>query len=185
MSSEPRAGEVRLVLPALPEYLRLARLTAGGLASRLGFSYEDVEDLRIGIDELCFYLVGNEGREGTITLQYAITPDGLEIEGRAGREGGSGPPVPLRSAVSELSVRILDSVVDEYSVSSDPPGPAFRLLKRHRAAAPGRPGERGGPGEPGEPGGLGGSGKSGGPGKPVAGGTPSSPAGPRAPRRRA
>ena len=37
-----------------PEYLRLVRLTAAGLASRLGFTFDEVEDLRIAVDELCF-----------------------------------------------------------------------------------------------------------------------------------
>src|SRR5205807_7891715 len=34
--------EVRLVLPAAPEFLRLARITAAGLASRLGFTLDQV-----------------------------------------------------------------------------------------------------------------------------------------------
>ena len=53
-----RDGDVRLVVPAAPEYLRLVRLTAAGLASRLGFTFDEVEDLRIAVDELCFHLLG-------------------------------------------------------------------------------------------------------------------------------
>lgn len=137
------------MLPALPEYLRLARLTAGGLASRLGFTYEEVEDLRIGIDELCFCLVGSEGREGTLTLHYAVTPEGLVIEGSTDRDSdraaaaGSGG-----SKLSELSGHILASVVDEYSVSAEGVGQTFRLLKRRSAPAPER---RPGPTAPGTP----------------------------------
>ncbi|MBA2438406.1 MAG: anti-sigma B factor RsbW, partial [Acidimicrobiia bacterium] len=57
--------QVRLVMPATPELLRVARLTAAGLASRLGFSFDEVEDVKIAVDELCFALVGTKGREGT------------------------------------------------------------------------------------------------------------------------
>src|SRR5438270_9637301 len=61
-----KEAEVRLSIPASPEFLRLARLAAAGLASRMGFTCDEVEDLRIAIDELCFSLVGKPGRPGTI-----------------------------------------------------------------------------------------------------------------------
>ena len=35
-----------------PEFLRLARVTATGLASRLRFTFDEVDDLRLAIDEL-------------------------------------------------------------------------------------------------------------------------------------
>ena len=35
-------GDVRLVVPAAPEYLRLVRLTAAALASRMGFTFDEV-----------------------------------------------------------------------------------------------------------------------------------------------
>src|SRR5262249_10997893 len=76
------ADEVRLVVPALPEFLRLARVTAAGLAGRLGFSYDEVEDLRLAIDELCFGLTGPTGRHGTVELRYLIVDEGLVVEGQ-------------------------------------------------------------------------------------------------------
>ena len=54
----------------MPEFLRLARVTAAGLAGRLGFSFDEVEDLRLAIDELCFGLTGPIGssRHGRAAL---------------------------------------------------------------------------------------------------------------------
>jgi serine/threonine-protein kinase RsbW len=120
-------GEVRLVVPAAPEYLRLARLTAAGLASRLGFSYDEVEDLRIAIDELCFVLVGSHGRAGSITLVYSMLPDALVVEG----SGTFVDEAPTFHGVSELSGQILAAVVDEHEVRPGEDGPTFRLRKRH------------------------------------------------------
>jgi hypothetical protein len=121
----PTQEEVRLVVPATPEFLRLARVTATGLASRLGFSYDDVEDLRLAIDELCFALIGSKGKEGSVTLRYAMAEGALEIQGSGVFAGApDGPPV-----LSELSKQILGALVDEYQVFVGEDGPSFRLRK--------------------------------------------------------
>ncbi len=123
-------SEVRLSIPASPEFLRLARLAAAGLASRMGFTYDEVEDLRIAIDELCFSLVGNAGRPGTIVLRYWMEDDALVVEGVGQFEDGMGTSPVL----SPLSQQILQAVVDEHELTIGPDGPEFRLLKRHDAA---------------------------------------------------
>jgi serine/threonine-protein kinase RsbW len=81
MDSDP---VVRLTLPARPEFVRLARLVIAGLAGRHGFSYEDVEDLRIAVDELCFLVVGQVGHDGEIALSFTMKDDSLEVEGQGG-----------------------------------------------------------------------------------------------------
>lgn len=123
--------EVRLVVPATPEFLRLARVTATGLASRMGFSYDDVEDLRLAIDELCFALIGSKGRDGTVNLRYAMPGGWLEIEGSASLDGGAATEPTL----SDLSRQILTALVDDYDVFlADGGNPSFRLRKQRPGA---------------------------------------------------
>jgi anti-sigma regulatory factor (Ser/Thr protein kinase) len=124
--------EVRLAVPARPEFLGLARVTAAGLASRLGFTFDQVEDLRLAIDEMCFALIGNAGREGALELRFLLTDEGLTVQG----EGRFTSPGPL--SLSELSDVILDGLVDEHRTREGSNGPQFLLLKR-------RPGEGAGP----------------------------------------
>lgn len=116
--------EVRLVVPAKPEFLGLARVTAAGLASRLGFTFDQVEDLRLAIDEMCFGLTGSKGREGTLEVKFLLSPDGLGVEGR----GHFASPAPVH--LSELSEVILDALVDEHSMQDGAEGPRFLLLKK-------------------------------------------------------
>src|SRR5207248_8411829 len=124
-------GEVRLAIPVSPEFLRLARLAAAGLASRMGFTYDEVEDLRIAIDELCFSLVGNSGRPGTIALRYWMQDDSLVVEGVGLFDDGMG----TSPALSPLSHQILKAVVDEHELTIGKDGPEFRLMQRHNAAS--------------------------------------------------
>jgi serine/threonine-protein kinase RsbW len=125
-------GDVRLVVPASPEYLRLVRLTAAGMASRLGFTFDEVEDLRIAVDELCFHLLGesddvipsDEGR--TMDLVYSAGADCITITGRTGLSGGVPEP-------SDLSEQILDALVDEHDVSGADGMVMFRLKKQRES----------------------------------------------------
>ena len=124
-------GDVRLVVPAAPEYLRLVRLTAAGLASRLGFTFDEVEDLRIAVDELCFHLLGDHDDDPsdeprTMDLTYSAGPDSITITGRTGLTGAAPEP-------SELSEQILDALVDEHAVSGGNGMITFRLKKQRES----------------------------------------------------
>lgn len=125
-------GDVRLVVPAAPEYLRLVRLTAAGMASRLGFTFDEVEDLRIAVDELCFHLLGDD-EDGlppeeprTMDLVYSAGADFIVITGRTGLSGSVPEP-------SDLSEQILDALVDEHDVSGNNGTVTFRLMKQRES----------------------------------------------------
>ena len=122
-----RSEEVTLVVPASPEFVRLARLMAAGIASRMGFTFDEVEDLRIAVDELWYCLIGPHPEVGTVRLTCSIGADALEMEGVAAVEGEQRLHL---STVSEFSGRILDAVVDEYTVEANGTRPSFRLIKR-------------------------------------------------------
>ena len=120
--------EVRLAVPARPEFVGLARVTAAGLASRLGFTFDQVEDLRLAIDEMCFGLTGSKGKDGILELRFLLSPEGLTVQ----REGNFSPPGPVH--LSELSKVILDALVDEHSISDGAGRPPFPVGEKARAA---------------------------------------------------
>ena len=51
------AETVRLIVPASLEYVRIVRLDRVGIASRLGFDIDEIENLRVAIDELASMVV--------------------------------------------------------------------------------------------------------------------------------
>lgn len=115
--------DVRLTLPAHPGFVRIARLTIAGLASRAGFGYDEVEDLRIAVDELCYLLVGPSGQDGNVELVFTVQERAISVVGK-----GAG-------AVDQLSVfsqRILDAVVDAHEIERTSTGTTFRFSRAHR-----------------------------------------------------
>jgi serine/threonine-protein kinase RsbW len=114
-------------MPATPNLLRVARLTAASLASRLGFSVDEIEDVKIAVDELCFALIGSKGREGSLTIVYRLGDARLDIDGE-GQFADAVDPAP-----SELSTQILAAVVDSHEVAREGNTLSFHLVKRRAA----------------------------------------------------
>jgi anti-sigma regulatory factor (Ser/Thr protein kinase) len=117
---------VSIKIPASPEYLHVVRLVAAGLGARLGFTLDDIEDLKIAVDELAAYLTGAHGRDGHLRIRFTIGDDTLEIEGA----GHFSPQQPLRTELTDFSRMILETVADSATFGNVDSTPCFSLLKR-------------------------------------------------------
>jgi anti-sigma regulatory factor (Ser/Thr protein kinase) len=107
------ADVVGLRIPSGADLLVLARLTAATVASRAGFDVEEVEDLRLAVDELCVALI-RPGTDGTLTLEFTRDADLIEV--RCGYEVlETAPSVEADDdLIDGLSDRILDALVDDH-----------------------------------------------------------------------
>jgi hypothetical protein len=111
-------------MPARPENVRLARLTAAAVGSRIGFGIDTLDDLRMAVDELCYCLMGDGGAAGELVLVFDAVPDGLGVEGHlAGRNG-------LPRELPELSRRIFDALTTTYDCRLDGRDRWFKMTKR-------------------------------------------------------
>ncbi|MCZ2260426.1 anti-sigma B factor RsbW [Sporosarcina sp. G11-34] len=73
---------IEIKVPAKAQYVGVARLTISGLASRLGFTYEDIEDLKIASSEAITNAVQHayKGSEkGEVIVGCALFEDKIEI----------------------------------------------------------------------------------------------------------
>lgn len=125
--AEGGAGdEIHLEVPTTPDLLRLVRVVASGLASRLGFSIDAVEDVRLAVDELCWTVASRSGPEATLTVRFVILNSAFTVEGRL--QPGPGD-ITDRGPLSALSERILHTLVDEYALLEpvDGEGAGFRM----------------------------------------------------------
>jgi serine/threonine-protein kinase RsbW len=72
---------VELTVPAEPAYLAVVRTATAGLAARLRFSTEEIEDLRSAVDEACSLILGLPpvAEEPSLTCRFDLHDDGLTV----------------------------------------------------------------------------------------------------------
>jgi hypothetical protein len=120
--------DVWLTVPPFSEFLRTVRLVAADTASRAGLDYDEVEDFRIAVDELCHLLMSSTDQE--ISLSFGVVGRSVVARGHAPRRHG-GPLSPL----GELSRTIIDSVADFHETYEHDAEIGFSVLKESRAPA--------------------------------------------------
>jgi serine/threonine-protein kinase RsbW len=100
---------VRLTVPAALEYVRIVRLTASGVASRLGLDVDEIENMRVAVDELASTVV-DAADGGELEILFSNASGSLRIEGKA--------PVAIGGEVrvDDLSAQILKAVCDDYDL---------------------------------------------------------------------
>jgi serine/threonine-protein kinase RsbW len=125
----PRDPHVQLVIPATARYLRLARLTAAGLAGDLGYPVDAIEDLRIAVDELCAAIIEGTPPGAELELTYHEQNGGLVVEGKCRARSANAPEV--HSVAREL----LNMLADEYSIGAVDGHRNFRLVKHAEASS--------------------------------------------------
>ena len=116
-------GPIVLTLPADSRMARIARLTATALGSMAGFSVDDSDDLRIGVDELVVMMV--EGGDGAdLTIRFEVTDSEVHVSAQT---PASAHGDPERFVLSE---QILGVVADTYSVATEGGSLVAWLTKR-------------------------------------------------------
>jgi len=113
------AREVTLNLPPDRTLLRVVRLAASGLASDLGFTVRELDDLALAVDELTLALM--EVARSDISLSLRADGMGVSVRGSA----GTGGTIEL----SDLATSILTSACDLYEIGQGMSGPFFSMVK--------------------------------------------------------
>lgn len=81
MIEQQLCRKVALTIPAQADFVELVRLTLYGIANKIGFSYEEIEDMKVAISEACnnavLYAYGED--DGQVDLVFEIGEKELHI----------------------------------------------------------------------------------------------------------
>ncbi len=136
---QAEADTVELVIPCRPEYVGVARLAVLGIASRMPFSYDEVEDVRLAVGEACTHAVERAGDIfATIRITSVISPRTLTIEieddvpeGTASSSFSEEAKELAEVGVDQqgLGALLMEILVDEVNIESGSTGTKVRLTK--------------------------------------------------------
>ena len=111
---------VELSFPASVDLVVLARFTAATVAARAGFDIDEIEDLRLAVDELCVTFGPLEWHRN-VRLQFDRNEDVVRIVGefdplgiRSIDSGVTGPDVVDIKRGRALSRQLLEALVDDH-----------------------------------------------------------------------
>lgn len=118
-SSQPdgraETQRIELTVPGRPEYVVVVRLAAAAVAGRMPFSFDDIEDLKVAVGEVCTAAI----LAGTPELQvwFDVAADRLEIR-VTHRPTRTGRP-PQEQELDKLLVQVLMDEVRTSTVGAD------------------------------------------------------------------
>ncbi len=116
---------VLLTVPADVGYLGVLRTATAGLAARLHFALDEIEDLRIAVDEACAMLLAIASRGAELECCFSVTDDALSVEVAVNTVRGARLP-----AESSFAWKVLTALTTAASATAEANRASIRLLTR-------------------------------------------------------
>jgi serine/threonine-protein kinase RsbW len=126
---------VELRIPARPEYVGVARLAILGVASRMRFSYDEVEDIRLAVGEACTTAVEwaakNSKQDTDVVVRSSIAESVLTVDiiDQAGQRMEPEDQANRDPDPESLGALLITLLVDEVNVSSHDGGTCVTMTK--------------------------------------------------------
>lgn len=128
-SGTPVEDAVEIRLPADSAYLSVLRTATAGLAARLDFTLDEIEDLRIAVDEACAMLLPHAIETAQLTCRFHLDPATLEVTVSIPTTRGQ---LPERDT---FSWTVLSALAGEVDTGLDDERRVWIRLRKRRGAA--------------------------------------------------
>ena len=123
---DPRASraDVELRLPADGAYVSVLRTTTAGLAARLDFTMDDIEDLRMAVGEACALVLPEADPGATLECRFHLAPSELTVS------VGVASSAPAAADYDSFAWQVLTTLAGEARVDSAPGRYAVTMTMR-------------------------------------------------------
>lgn len=118
--------EVRVTVPARPEFVHVLRGVVGAVAGRLPLTLDGVDDLRLAVDEAAAKLLSFPGHPSALRLDVRPMPGRLEAVVAADITS-TWPPDGFEET---LSWKVLQALTESFRLELWNGVPAIRIVKR-------------------------------------------------------
>jgi len=134
-----RQGEVvELEIPSAPEYVSIVRQAVAGIARRMSFGDNQIEDIKIAVGEACTNAIkhgctGDASRN--VLVRCTVRDDALQVEVTNSIANCSSPTVPEAPDLSKeggLGLYLMRQLVDEVDLCWDTDTATVKLTKMLR-----------------------------------------------------
>lgn len=115
---------VVLSVPAVGAYLGVLRTATAGLAARLQFTLDEIEDLRIAVDEACAMLLPISPPGSELLCRFTVTDKALVVETSVPTTSPN-----CRLPAESFSWQVLSALADEIDATMAEGRAAIRLAK--------------------------------------------------------
>jgi serine/threonine-protein kinase RsbW len=130
-------GTVELKIPAKAEWVAVARLAVAAVASRLHFSVDEIEDIKLAIAEACTNCIGHGTDDDRIEITSEVLSDEVRVSVRDRSVGHKLESVEKDAGFAdgrrteELGVFLIRALMDEVTYRVDPrEGTELVMIKR-------------------------------------------------------
>ena len=112
---------IKMEITANPAYVSIIRLTTSGIANKVGFCMDDIEDLKVAVSEACTNAIKHSS-DDRFTIIYTMIENGLTIEiidnGNGYDTSSINEPDIENLKESGMGLFIIQSLMDEVKVES-------------------------------------------------------------------
>ena len=69
---------IKMEISANPDFVSIIRLTTSGIANKIGFSIDDIEDMKVAVSEACTNAIKHSD-DKSVSITYTILENGLGL----------------------------------------------------------------------------------------------------------